>query len=78
MDSIKKIKNQNLMASAGNLIIGPWLDLPSGQRFKTKICHWAQNDTSAMTVENEWSKVKRRSTNMDLERFCMEECSLNS
>jgi len=36
MDSIKKIKNQNLMASAGNLIIGPWLDLPSANDSKQK------------------------------------------
>jgi len=34
----QQIKNQNLTASARNLILGcGWMDLPSGQRSKTNI-----------------------------------------
>jgi len=44
-------------------------------KIKAKMAHWAQNQASAMAIpvpdlnpiENEWSELKRRSTNiMDL------------
>jgi len=75
MDSIKyqqTKKNQNLTPSPRNLI----MDHPSGQwsktniKINTKICYGPQNESSAMTVPvpwpDEWSELKRRSTNMDL------------
>jgi len=46
----------------------PCLDHPSGHKtnIKPKICHWAQNEASAMTIPDEWAELKRRSTNMDV------------
>ncbi len=82
MDSIKyqEMKNQQVTDSVINLIMGHvWIFQPSNNpktnlKNNTKMGHWPQNQASAMPfqssdlnpVENEWGKLKRRSTDMEL------------
>ncbi len=60
---IKKSKPDFLCKTSYN---GPCLDLPSGQwsktniKINTKMCHWAQNEASAMAVPVPWPEPYRK------------------
>jgi len=73
MDSIKykQIKNQNLTPSARNLIMGRgWIfhqdNSPKQTSKSTQKCVTEHKMTVPVPWPDEWSELKRRSTNMNL------------